>query len=701
MNHDFQTMTRTHEGRRNTNHEHNNAKSASKGGITSSCLHTSQACNKRSKTDRTLRPTMSSTRSTAAKEDITASETLIAISMSPSKKDAKDEAAAYTKANPGNHEILPSSKSSAFARTSSRSLFSPPIKGAPASSIVTPKSTIKTPRVIRNRSTAARAVPGVAASRIAAVENSATKPHMKTETEDDVKSNGGAETMETPIFRRDITADNSSTAIQPIEAASSKTRDLTSPSTVALPLLTLRSAYNDNVHEKVQQQQSKAAAASSVSSTIATTTTDNNTHIHNGVASYVEQAAEDDIKTKLLMEINDLKQLLSGRKAQVNSLTAANTSLEDKLHRLQGMERQNKRQRLSSRSPTLARFVGEEQQVKVTKGMQLEALKEEAVARGIMGADSITPITREALLETLVVGTTCITKSSAWAEVLSLRAQIKSEKVVIRLQEEDEKQSLLEMEKKREQKRERRAQQQLKNTAFTRDGVEALETATKTMCKSEFQKDAAVASVPSKRTRGRPRKQAKKPSFGKKGSAYGTVKKSTKSSGVNYPSLAEEADAENTHPSHAIIRRDILEAFVTVAPKEDEDLSGEGKKKTARRRRYAGKVGFRCRFCKDKHVDEQADLSVIYPESIKGLYRANIRFQSKHIQACQFIPQELRDELEYLKTCKEGMNRGNKSYWTESALRKGFRDWQTVDGEKKGIIYCPELNEESKSSGTH
>ena len=652
---------------------------------------------------------MSSTHSTAAEEDhLTASEALIAISMSPSKKDAKrSKAAAYTKANPGNHEILPSKSS---ARTSSRSLFSPPFKGAPASSIVTPKSTIKTPRVTRNRSTAARAVSGVAASRIAAVENSATKTLVEPKKEDDAKStnlNGGAEIMETPIFTRGINTGNSSTAIRPIEAASTNTRDLTSPSTVALPLLTLRSAYNENAHDRMQQQQSKAAAASSVSSTIATTATDNNnTRIHNGIASYVEQAAEDDIKTKLLMEINDLKQLLSGRKAQVNSLTAANTTLQDKLHRLQGMERQNKRQRLSSRTPTPTRFAGEEHQVKVTKGMQLEEMKEEAVARGIMGADSITPITREALLETLGVGTTCITKSSAWAEVLNLRAQIKSEKVVIQLQEEDEKASLLEMEKKREQKRERRAKQQLKNsTAFTRDGMAALETATMTVCKSEFQKDAAaaattVASVPVKRTRGRPRKQGKKPSFGKKGSAFGSVKNkkkaSTNSSETIYPSLYEPDDAENTHPSHAIIRRDILEAFVTVAPKEDEDLSGEGKKKTARRRRYAGKVGFRCRFCKDAHVHEQADLSVIYPESIKGLYRANIRFQSKHIQACQFIPLELRNELEYLKNCKEGMNRGNKSYWTESALRKGFRDWQTVDGERKGIIYCPELNEELK-----
>ncbi|KAK1741330.1 hypothetical protein QTG54_007808 [Skeletonema marinoi] len=669
---------------------------------------------------------MSSTRSTAAKDELTASETLIAISMSPKKKDAKNEATAYTKTNPGS-EILPASKSSATTRTSSRSLFSPHMKGgaSASSSIVTPKSTIKTPRVTRNRSAAARAVSGAAASRIAAVENSATKPQVKTEAdpEEPTNVNNGGASIESPIFRRNITADNSSTAIKPSEAYThTKIRDLTSPSNVVLPLLTLRSAYNDNAHEREQQQQQSeaAAAASSMSSTTATTTTNNDTHIHNGVASYVEQAAEEDIKTKLLMEINDLKQLLSGRKAQVKSLTAANTNLEEKVHRLQGMERQNKKMRLSSRSPTPTtrksptptRFVGEEKQVKIGKGMQLEELKEEAVARGLMDADSITSMSREALLETLVIGTTCITKSSAWAEVLSLRAEIESEKVAMHLQEEDEKQRLLEMEKKREQKRERRAQQQVKKeqdegaatgTAFTRDGMEALETATKTVCKSELKKDAAAAILPAKRTRGRPRKFGKKPSFGTHGSAFGIVNRPlpSNSSEVMYPSLAAEEDEKNTHPSHAIIRRDILEAFVTVAPKEDEDLTGEGKKKTARRRRYAGKVGFRCRYCKDKHVEEQGDLSVIYPESIKGLYRANIRFQSKHIQACQYIPQELRDQLEYLKTCKEGMNRGNKNYWTESALRKGFRDWQTVDGEKKGIIYCPELNEELKSSGTH
>lgn len=634
-----------------------------------------------------------------ADAELTASETMLAISNFSPKRGADEaiEAAGpdtmKTKApdTSSQHDILPS-KSSATA--SLRSLFSPPNKGAYAS-IVTPKSTIKIPRVT--------------------VESSATKKQEDlSETED---YDGDEEmALETPIFRRGTTADNIP-GVKSSDAAR-KLRDLTSPSTVVLPLLTLRSAYNANAHEREQQSEVVAHVTSNM---IANTTKNNN----NGVASYVEQAAEEDIKTKLIMEINDLKQLLSGRKAQVDSLSTEKTNLEDKLQRLQASDRQRKKQRkwsISSTSPTPnrfaptpARFAGEEyhQGIKILKEMQLEELKEEAVARG-MDASNVTPMTNEALLDSLVIGTTCITKSSAWSDVLSLRGEIENEKVAIRLQEEDEKQRQLHMEKQREQKREKRLHKIKKEqddqdsnlvpssmiitdagTAFTRDGMEALETATKAVCQSELQKDTTTPTT-GKRSRGRPRKAAMKPSFGRQGSAFdGIVSIPSSASAVSYPSLAAVGDELNTHPSHAIIRRDILEAFVTVASKEDEEeVSGEGKKKLTRRRRYAGKVGFRCRYCKDKHVNEQAELSVIYPESIKGLYRANIRFQSKHIQTCQYIPQKLRDQLDFLKTCKEGMNRGNKNYWTESALRKGFRDWQSADGERKGIIYCPELNEE-------
>lgn len=678
---------------------------------------------------------MSSIRSSYAQAELTASEAMIAVSMSPSKKKmSPDEAKAVGPASTSSHQndILPSKRSANPAPpSSSRSLFSPPNKGAGAS-IVTPKSTIKTPRVTRGinvtRPTAARKV-------TAGVANSATKQQEKTEDDDGVvnftnvnNSGAGTTPLETPIFHRGTTAANSSAATKPSNSEAAR-NNAPSPSTVVLPLLTLRSAYNANAHESLDKQSeivahvtAKMAAKENRKHHIAT----NN---NNGVASYVEQAAEEDIKTKLIMEINDLKQLLCGRKAQVDSLSAEKNNLEEKLHRSEA-KKQRRSGSVSSRSPTPTRFLSEDHHqvaAKVTKGMQLDALQIEAVARGM----DATNMTKETLLDTLVIGTTCISKSSAWSEVMSLRCEIENEKVAIRLQEEEDKQRLQEMETKRELKREQRLQKKKEHqedrsivpsnmivtesgTAFTRGGLEALARAAKVTIESELQRDN-MTPPPVKRPRGRPRKDGKisfkksppPPSSSrassrtKKRSVFENIAAMSPEppTGGSYPSLYDIEDETNTHPSHAIIRRDILEAFVTVAPKDDEEeTSTESKKKLTRRRRYAGKVGFRCRYCKDEHVDDQADLAVIYPESINGIYRANIRFQSKHIQACPFIPQSLRDQLSYLKSCKEGSNRGNRTYWTESALRKGFRDWESPDGERKGIIYCPELNNELKKN---
>lgn len=675
---------------------------------------------------------MSSIRSSYAQAELTASEAMIAVSMSPSKKKmSPDEAKAVGPASTSHqNDILPSKRSANPAPpSSSRSLFSPPNRGAGAS-IVTPKSTIKTPRVTRGinvtRPTAARKV-------TAGVANSATKQQEKTEDDDGVvnftnvnNSGLGTTPIETPIFHRGTTAANSSAAATKPSNSEAVRNNAPSPSTVVLPLLTLRSAYNANAHESLDQQSEivahvTAKMAAKENRKHHTATYNNN----NGVASYVEQAAEEDIKTKLIMEINDLKQLLCGRKAQVDSLSAEKNNLEEKLHRSEA-KKQRRSGSVSSRSPTPTRFLSEDYHAaKVTKGMQLDALQIEAVARGM----DATNMTKEALLDTLVIGTTCISKSSAWSEVMSLRCKIENEKVAIRLQEEEDKQRLQELETKRELKREMRLQKKKEHEgstvpmnmivtesgrAFTRSGLEALARAAKVTIESELQRSDSMTPPPVKRPRGRPRKDGKisfkkSPPPSSSRASSRTKKRSVfeniaamcpePPTGGSYPSLYDIEDETNTHPSHAIIRRDILEAFVTVAPKDDEEeTSTESKKKLTRRRRYAGKVGFRCRYCKDEHVDDQADLAVIYPESINGIYRANIRFQSKHIQACPFIPQSLRDQLSYLKSCKEGSNRGNRTYWTESALRKGFRDWESPDGERKGIIYCPELNNELKKN---
>ncbi len=452
----------------------------------------------------------------------------------------------------------------------------------------------------------------------------------------------------------------------------------------------------------------------------------NTTNNMTGVASYVEKAAEEDIKAKLIMEINDLKQLLGGRKAQVESLSAEKVNLQQKVNQLQEHEHKcsNHNNRhpgpgsvsCSFPTPIPTQINGKKERdqiyVKVVEEMQLDALKLEAMARG-MDTATVIPMTKDTLLNKLVIGTTCISKSTVWSTVVSLRRSIENEKDAICAREEDEKQLQLDMiETKCEPMREkcpRRKRTQCQcndqhgqcldrsrkivtnadaNRRFTRTCLKAHKMTTPVTCQTQLQSETTPPPAPVKR----PRKKFKmSPSSRKQGSVFSNnAAFSTEFPSGSYLSLADKEDGNNTHPSHAIIRRDILEAFVAVAPKATEDeggISTENKRKLTRQRRYAGFVGFRCRYCKDKHINKQADLAIIYPESINGIYRANIRFQSKHIQACPYIPKQLKDQLNCLKTSKT-TSRGKKTYWTKSALQKGFCDWQSPTG-RKGIIYRP------------
>jgi len=350
---------------------------------------------------------------------------------------------------------------------------------------------------------------------------------------------------------------------------------LPSTSTLLLPLLNLRMAYNAISHEIRDQQPEIIPHAASAQNH---NTNSSNNNMTSGVASYVEKAAEEDIKTKLMVEIIDLKQLLGGRTAQVDSLNAENASLQQKVNRLQ---------------------------------CKLQELEHK-----------------------------CSNSNSSHNKV-----------------------------------------------------------ATQVTCQSQFQSKVPPSAAPEKHLREDTKTKVKfntNTNTNTSPNACGTslLNKTTASQDIpsaSYPSLADKDDEKNTHPSHAIIRRDILEAFANVAPKLKGDEGGvpiRSKRKLTRQQRYVGFVGFRCRYCKDKPINKRADLAAIFPESISGIYRANIRFQSKHIEACPYIPKQLKNKLNRLKTTYKNSNRGKKTYWTKSALQKGFCDWKSPAG-RNGIIYCP------------
>jgi len=114
------------------------------------------------------------------------------------------------------------------------------------------------------------------------------------------------------------------------------------------------------------------------------------------------------------------------------------------------------------------------------------------------------------------------------------------------------------------------------------------------------------------------------------------------------------------NPSHAIVRRDVLEI----------------------RRTRSGRVFFQCGCCKDRPRSERAKQSTLAPQNIGGLYRAMVRFMMYHVPACVHISGEIRELSP--KATKTVQAKGTKKYWVESAMELGLRDAE--DGG--GIVFC-------------
>ncbi|KAL7485363.1 hypothetical protein ACHAW6_010950 [Cyclotella cf. meneghiniana] len=132
--------------------------------------------------------------------------------------------------------------------------------------------------------------------------------------------------------------------------------------------------------------------------------------------------------------------------------------------------------------------------------------------------------------------------------------------------------------------------------------------------------------------------------------------------------LYDPADEGRINDAHTIIRRDVCEGFVVT--NHHEGLQNR-----------LGTVVFRCRFCKHLPRSSRGQQSEFMPFAIEGLYRAQMRFQKNHFPYCKHTPEELKAKHRRAHDSK-GNGRGCKSYWVDSALKKGLRN------SSKGIVYC-------------
>ena len=89
-------------------------------------------------------------------------------------------------------------------------------------------------------------------------------------------------------------------------------------------------------------------------------------------------------------------------------------------------------------------------------------------------------------------------------------------------------------------------------------------------------------------------------------------------------SLYTDIDKLHLNDVHILIRQDILEGYV-VSIKHDRNS------RPCHIQRYANTVGFRCKWCKHKSLNDRPKLASVYPRRIGCIYSSVVRFQRLHI----------------------------------------------------------------------
>eukprot|EP00934_Nitzschia_sp_Nitz4_P001414 Nitzschia sp. Nitz4//scaffold151_size53849//17389//19320//NITZ4_006718-RA/size53849-processed-gene-0.58-mRNA-1//1//CDS//3329537129//1414//frame0 len=127
----------------------------------------------------------------------------------------------------------------------------------------------------------------------------------------------------------------------------------------------------------------------------------------------------------------------------------------------------------------------------------------------------------------------------------------------------------------------------------------------------------------------------------------------------------EESDHEWLSDLNCFIRKHCVEVFSA----EDIDVSHSSK----RGRIAPRQVGIRCCFCSHLPSKEKAVAAVSFPTSIAGIYESVKRWQRVHLEICESVPQDKRDQLALLSKTNVWVPT-TRQYWTDSAKALGLVD---------------------------
>jgi hypothetical protein len=152
-------------------------------------------------------------------------------------------------------------------------------------------------------------------------------------------------------------------------------------------------------------------------------------------------------------------------------------------------------------------------------------------------------------------------------------------------------------------------------------------------------------------------------------------------------SLSTAQDSKYLSEMHCLIRSLCCEWFIVT---EDDIHSSRSALSIQAGRRFpvtVGRVGIRCKFCKDCPAHEKTIQSTAFPSQLSVIYSAVVMMQCRHFPHCHKIPLELRNKLSSMKRgsgysvgppITDDSNilsaPGRMQYWIDSAITLGLVD---------------------------
>jgi len=145
----------------------------------------------------------------------------------------------------------------------------------------------------------------------------------------------------------------------------------------------------------------------------------------------------------------------------------------------------------------------------------------------------------------------------------------------------------------------------------------------------------------------------------------------------------------------------LIRENIEVFPATPDDVAARSRRGGIKKPIAQGRVGIRCIHCVDVPHEQKAKGAVSYPNSIRIVHQAVRNWQRYHFDACDKIPESVKNAYAALKSTRSHSGNASLKYWIDSTIKLGLVDTTADDGIRFGEGKNPTFQRNHTNGTTH